>query len=121
VLVNIVGNAIKFTDRGEVRITVLPDAAKLPGGIEVRVDDSGIGIPAIEQDKLFGAFSRVGKASARTPAGTGLGLHLSPKLAALLGGRIVFSSESGKVLLLKVVECERDIAGKLEQKRTHDR
>jgi PAS domain S-box-containing protein len=96
IVLNLLGNAIKFTEQGSVRLTlqaIVHDGAQCT---EVRVDDSGIGIPASEQDKLFGAFTRVSSDRPDAPEGTGLGLHLSQKLAELLGGRIVFSSESGK-------------------------
>jgi signal transduction histidine kinase len=60
------------------------------------VDDSGVGIPLADQDKLFGAFARVNSTRRDAPEGTGLGLHLSQKMAELLGGKIEFRSESGK-------------------------
>ena len=94
IVLNLVGNAIKFTECGSVRLTlVLNDPGR---GAEIRVDDSGVGIPLADQDKLFGAFTRVNSARPDAPEGTGLGLHLSQKLAELLGGKIVFRSESGK-------------------------
>jgi protein-histidine pros-kinase len=77
-----------------VRLSLISDATG--GGVEIRVDDSGVGIPLADQDKLFGAFTRVNSERAGAPEGTGLGLHLSQKLAELLGGKIVFRSESGK-------------------------
>ena len=63
---------------------------------EIRVDDSGIGIPRADHDKLFSAFSRVNATHPKAPEGTGLGLHLSQRLAELLGGKIVFRSDSGQ-------------------------
>jgi len=59
------------------------------------VQDTGIGIPLQDQARLFGAFSRVGAPGARAPEGTGLGLHLSQKLAVLLGGEISLVSGDG--------------------------
>jgi len=94
IVLNLVGNAIKFTDRGSVRLSLIWNATG--GGAEIRIDDSGVGIPLADQDKLFGAFTRVNSERAGAPEGTGLGLHLSQKLAELLGGKIVFHSESGK-------------------------
>jgi PAS domain S-box-containing protein len=93
IVLNLVGNAIKFTERGSVRLSLIWNATG--GGVEIRIDDSGIGIPLQDQDKLFGAFTRVNSERAGAPEGTGLGLHLSQKLAELLGGKIVFTSESG--------------------------
>ena len=96
IVLNLAGNAVKFTERGAVQISVLPGAQSDERCTEIRVDDSGIGIPLADQDKLFGAFARVGNGRPGTAEGTGLGLHLSRKLAELLGGKISFVSESGK-------------------------
>jgi PAS domain S-box-containing protein len=98
IVFNLAGNAIKFTERGSVMLTLCVDAAPetgLPRTI-IRVDDTGVGIPLADHDKLFGAFSRINTARPNAPEGTGLGLHLSQKLAELLGGKIVFRSESGE-------------------------
>jgi PAS domain S-box-containing protein len=98
IVLNLTGNAIKFTEQGSVRLSLR--TAPLPGDsrhrTEIRVDDTGVGIPQADHDKLFAAFSRVNAARPNAPEGTGLGLHLSQKLAELMGGKIVFSSESGK-------------------------
>jgi protein-histidine pros-kinase len=64
--------------------------------VEIRVEDSGVGISPQDMDKLFGAFARINPARANAPEGTGLGLHLSQKLAELLGGKIAAHSESGR-------------------------
>jgi PAS domain S-box-containing protein len=96
IILNLVGNAIKFTEHGSVRMTLSAGAVQGSSTTEIRVDDSGVGIPLADQDKLFGAFSRVNNLRVDAPEGTGLGLHLSQKLAELLGGKIVFRSESGK-------------------------
>jgi PAS domain S-box-containing protein len=98
IVFNLAGNAIKFTEHGSVSLSlsvdVMPDTG-LPCTV-IRVDDSGVGIPLADHDKLFGAFSRINTARPNAPEGTGLGLHLSQKLAELLGGKIVFRSESGE-------------------------
>ena len=94
IVFNLAGNAIKFTERGGVRLTLRVDAAL--HRTEIHVEDSGVGIPEADHNKLFGAFSRIDNARPNAPEGTGLGLHLSQRLAELLGGRIVFQSESGK-------------------------
>jgi len=93
IVLNLVGNAIKFTERGSVHLTLIWAAT---GGAEIRVEDSGVGIPLADQGRLFGAFTRVNSERSGAPEGTGLGLHLSQKLAELLGGKIVFRSESGQ-------------------------
>ena len=93
IVLNLVSNALKFTEHGHVRLILVQG---LDGTSTIHVEDTGIGIPAEDQDKLFGAFSRVRNERPDAPEGTGLGLHLSQKLAELLGGKIVFQSESGK-------------------------
>ncbi|HLY55941.1 MAG TPA: PAS domain S-box protein [Stellaceae bacterium] len=91
IMLNLANNAIKFTEAGLVRLEVSANS----GFVEVRVIDSGVGIKAEDQQKLFKAFSPVAAATRRSD-GTGLGLHLSQKLAELLGGSISFSSEFGR-------------------------
>lgn len=91
ILINLTNNAIKFTDRGHIRLeTRRPE----PGDttIDIRVIDTGVGIRPEDQARLFTAFSQVGTGS----EGTGLGLHLSRKLAEVLGGSIRFKSEFAK-------------------------
>jgi PAS domain S-box-containing protein len=92
ILINLVNNAIKFTDAGEVRMEVRSQN----GTTEISVTDTGVGIKPEDQAKLFNAFARLESGSAQREEGTGLGLHLSQKLAGLLGGRITFQSEPGK-------------------------
>jgi signal transduction histidine kinase len=93
VLRNFVSNAIKFTDRGEIRVsaTVLED----DDTIRFVVRDTGIGIAAADQQRIFQEFAQVEGAVQRRVRGTGLGLSLSTKLAGLLGGRIELESEQG--------------------------
>ena len=96
IIFNLAGNAIKFTERGSVVLTLCEVIVNDSRRIEIRVDDTGIGIPLADQDRLFGAFARANSGHPNAPEGTGLGLHLSQKLAELLGGKISFHSESGK-------------------------
>jgi signal transduction histidine kinase len=95
ILLNLTNNAIKFTEKGAVRVNV--ECRKINGKevVEFVVNDSGIGIQMEERERLFKAFSQVGAGNRRRD-GTGLGLHLSQKLAALLGGGITLESEFGK-------------------------
>ena len=95
ILINLVGNAIKFTQQGRVDV-VLQDL-QLPTGrvVQLHVQDTGPGIPLQEQPRLFEAFSRVERADRRHHEGTGLGLHLSRKLAEALGGTLGFDSTEG--------------------------
>jgi two-component system sensor histidine kinase/response regulator len=95
IIINLANNAIKFTERGSVHLKVSPGEANGRRMVEFSVEDTGIGIRPEDQLKLFAAFTQVGQAS-RGREGTGLGLHLSQKLAELLGGKITFRSEYGK-------------------------
>jgi protein-histidine pros-kinase len=95
ILINVVNNAIKFTERGAVRLRVAVVEADGTGNVEISVEDTGIGIRVEDQARLFGAFSQL-DTRRRGDEGTGLGLHLSRKLAALLGGEMTFRSEYGK-------------------------
>jgi len=92
ILINLTGNALKFTAAGSVVVELRAE----PGGVAIAVHDTGIGISAADQTRLFQAFSQVGDAQARKHEGTGLGLHLSTKLAELMGGRIEVASEPGR-------------------------
>jgi signal transduction histidine kinase len=93
VLLNLVGNAIKFTDSGEVRI----DAAAADGKLMVSVSDTGPGILAVDQESIFEEFRQAeGSTSAQRKGGTGLGLAIAKKIVELHGGKIWVESELGK-------------------------
>ena len=97
VLLNLVGNAIKFTEKGEVVVTVeVAEGATGAANLHFRVRDSGIGIPADRQTQIFEAFSQVDSSTTRRFGGTGLGLTISSQLVALMGGRVWVESELGK-------------------------
>ncbi len=96
IILNLTSNAIKFTDRGYVRITLDEQALEGSKQICVSVEDSGIGIRPDDQRRLFQAFTQAEAPTHRYYEGSGLGLHLSQKLAGLLGGEITFRSEYGK-------------------------
>ncbi len=96
ILVNLVGNAIKFTEKGEVVVRV--SGTRLPENyyeIQFAVRDTGIGIPADRMDRLFKSFSQVDTSITRKHGGTGLGLAISKRLAELMGGRMWVESEEG--------------------------
>jgi PAS domain S-box-containing protein len=92
VLINLISNAVKFTDRGSVKLI-----ARVMGDdtLEVKVVDTGIGITAEDISKLFAPFQQVDSALTKKHEGTGLGLHLSKNLLKLLGGEISVKSEYG--------------------------
>ncbi len=92
ILINLINNAIKFTEAGEVCV----EARTKNGLTEFSVRDSGVGIQPEDQAKVFDAFARLESSAGNRQEGTGLGLHLSQKLASLLGGEISFQSEPGK-------------------------
>ena len=96
IVLNLTGNAIKFTEKGYVRLTLEYHTRDARSVVEIGIEDSGIGIPPDDLEKLFGAFTRINPARSNAPEGTGLGLHLSQKLAELMGGRIAVQSESGR-------------------------
>ena len=92
VLLNLVGNAIKFTDRGEVAI----EASLADGSFKVAVRDSGPGIAPADQAKIFVEFQQVDSTSTREKGGTGLGLAISKRIVEMHGGRLSVDSEPGK-------------------------
>ena len=95
ILLNLTGNAIKFTEEGEVRIVLNRESADGKPWTQLTVQDTGIGIRPDDQSKLFQAFTQVDRVR-RYKEGSGLGLYLSHKLAEALGGQITFKSECGK-------------------------
>jgi PAS domain S-box-containing protein len=97
VIVNLVGNAIKFTDHGEVVLAVTSEAQGA-GQVELHftVTDTGIGIPSDVQQTIFSAFAQADASTTRKYGGTGLGLSVSTGLIRMMGGRIWVESEVGK-------------------------
>jgi signal transduction histidine kinase/ligand-binding sensor domain-containing protein/ActR/RegA family two-component response regulator len=110
VLVNLVSNAVKFTDRGEVTVTVEPvsipvgaipggathGAVPRPIGVRFTVRDTGIGIDADKQRLIFEAFTQADGSTSRRFGGTGLGLSISRRLVEMMGGALRVSSEPGQ-------------------------
>ena len=95
-LTNLVGNAIKFTERGEVSVRVsLKNETNENVMLIIQVKDTGIGIPKDRMNRLFGSFSQVDASTTREYGGTGLGLAISKQLAGLMGGEIGVESEVG--------------------------
>ena len=97
VLVNLLGNAVKFTARGEVDVSVAPLAGWLQGlAVQFSVSDSGIGIPPEKQRLIFEPFRQADGSTTRKYGGTGLGLAISAQLVRMMGGRIWVDSEPGR-------------------------
>ena len=105
ILLNLTNNALKFTEKGRVALALERIQDNGCSRIEFRVTDTGVGIRPEDQARLFQAFERLGTAATARQEGTGLGLHVSQKLAHLLGGEIKVTSTYGQgstfTLLLK--------------------
>ena len=97
IIVNLVGNAVKFTKSGGVTVSVQsePDGCE-PMLLRFTVTDTGIGIPLERQKEIFSSFTQGDNSTTRKYGGTGLGLTISHRLAEMLGGRIWVDSEPGK-------------------------
>ncbi|MEQ1632333.1 MAG: PAS domain S-box protein [Planctomycetota bacterium] len=109
ILVNLVGNAIKFTEMGSVTLRCGAEFATEQMWFEVV--DTGIGMTAADCQRLFGAFVQVDSSTARRFHGTGLGLRISKRLAEMLGGDITVSSEPGAGSVFRVAVRSGDLAG----------
>jgi two-component system sensor histidine kinase/response regulator len=97
VLLNLVDNAIKFTENGEVVVLVAAQSVtKYDVYLHISVVDTGIGIPRNHQRSIFGAYNQGGSATTRQYGGTGLGLAVSAQLVSLMGGRIKVRSQPGQ-------------------------
>jgi len=97
ILANLVGNAVKFTERGEVVITVSrAEHADNPYHLHFEVADTGIGIPSEKQELIFEAFSQADGSTTRKYGGTGLGLSIALQLIRMMNGRLWLESEAGR-------------------------
>jgi two-component system, sensor histidine kinase and response regulator len=96
VLVNLVGNAVKFTERGEVVVRVERQAAEATDVVlHIVVRDTGVGVPAAKRDVIFDAFTQADSSTTRRFGGTGLGLAITKRLVQLMHGRIWLESDEG--------------------------
>lgn len=97
ILVNFVGNAVKFTDRGEVTLSIRAgdekDGRRM---LRLEVADTGIGVPDEQKDRLFNAFAQASDDKVKKAGGTGLGLAITKRLAELMGGSVGFDSIYGE-------------------------
>ncbi len=108
ILVNLIGNGVKFTQKGEVSVRVQGKRLGVPPTpipnpviaavyeVQFTVEDTGIGIPQALQSRLFQSFSQVDSSTTRRYGGTGLGLSISKRLSELMGGKMWVESEEGK-------------------------
>ncbi|MCK2037532.1 response regulator [Microbacterium sp. SSW1-49] len=93
VLINLLGNAVKFTAHGEVRLRVA--RGRTPDRIRFEVSDTGVGIPAEQLTRLFDPFTQADESTTRVHGGTGLGLSICQSLVGMMGGRVQVESEPG--------------------------
>jgi signal transduction histidine kinase len=93
IVINLAGNGVKFTERGEVRIRVAPEP---DGCVAFAVTDTGVGIAPSDVNRLFQPFTQLDTGLTRRYGGTGLGLYISRRLAELLGGHVEVASEPGR-------------------------
>jgi len=96
ILVNLVGNAIKFTEQGEILVSVARESETSEAvSLHFSVRDTGVGIPAEKQEKIFEAFSQADGSMTRKYGGTGLGLTICGRLVELMGGHLWLESQTG--------------------------
>ena len=97
IVLNLVANAIKFTDKGEINVSVRPEPGEAQGpNLHFVVSDTGVGIPADKHEYIFKAFSQADSSTTRKYGGTGLGLTISSRLVEIMGGKMWVESELGK-------------------------
>jgi two-component system, sensor histidine kinase and response regulator len=97
IILNLAGNALKFTEKGEVKVSVRADSGDPKGpNLHFIVSDTGIGIPPEKHSHIFKAFSQADSSTTRKYGGTGLGLTISSRLVELMGGKMWVESELGK-------------------------
>jgi PAS domain S-box-containing protein len=96
VLINLLGNAVKFTDSGEIVLTARNDESGKSGQIEFAVSDTGIGIPSDKLETIFDDFIQADTSTTRRYGGSGLGLGISRRIVEAMGGRLTATSSTGK-------------------------
>ena len=122
VLLNLLGNAIKFTEYGEVALRVTSDVASpIPGGLQFTVTDTGIGIPDEKLGAVFERFTQADSSTTRRYGGSGLGLTISKRLVELMGGRISVKSGVGKGSEFSFAVPSRDLGRGEATSRRADR
>jgi len=102
-LLNLINNAIKFTEQGHVHVKVSLEVTDNRPSIQFDVEDTGIGIPKDKQLSIFSSFTQADGSTSRKYGGTGLGLTITKQLAELLGGELTLTSEEGKGSIFSLV------------------
>jgi signal transduction histidine kinase/DNA-binding response OmpR family regulator len=115
-LINLVSNAIKFTDKGHIYVRVFQENRGDKSFIRFDVEDTGIGISSEQQSHIFEPFSQADSGAARRPGGTGLGLAITQHLAEFLGGSVTISSTVGKGSVFSlIIPIDMPSAGIVEE------
>ncbi|MCG6553696.1 MAG: ATP-binding protein [Candidatus Magnetominusculus sp. LBB02] len=121
ILINLIGNAVKFTEQGGITVTVSrPDET---GTLQFSIADTGLGIPDDRKDKIFEAFTQADSSTTRCFGGTGLGTTISRQLVELMGGRMWLESEAGRgsvfsfTVKLTPTEDAPDVSSDIEECR----
>jgi PAS domain S-box-containing protein len=117
VLLNLIGNAVKFTERGTVSLTITQEAGNAEStSLRFSVADTGIGIPVEKLERVFERFTQADTSTTRRFGGSGLGLTISKRLVELMGGRIWVESDEGKGSVFSfTVPFEKLVGSKLRQ------
>jgi two-component system sensor histidine kinase EvgS len=113
VLLNLIGNAVKFTDTGFVRLIARAENEDTIGSkldLQIDVEDTGMGIAEDQQDKIFQQFEQIPGQNVKRFGGTGLGLSISKRLVALMGGELTLKSQLGKGSTFTIRLCDVAIA-----------
>ncbi|MEZ4430264.1 MAG: ATP-binding protein, partial [Nannocystaceae bacterium] len=95
VLINLIGNASKFTRAGTIEVAAQRIEIRGEGWVEIAISDTGIGIPADKLERIFHPFTQADNSTTRQYGGTGLGLTICKKICVMLGGTIMVESEVG--------------------------
>lgn len=127
ILVNLIGNATKFTEKGKIVVSVTPSpTSNDPNLVRFSVEDTGIGIPQDSMHRLFKSFSQVDGSTTRKFGGTGLGLSICKSLVDLMKGKIGVDSIEGAgstfwfEVSLEILECKLDVTTELPQEDIED-
>jgi two-component system, sensor histidine kinase and response regulator len=102
ILTNLIHNAIKFTERGWIRITATRQGTSAAAELHIAVEDTGCGVPVNKHEAIFEAFTQAAGCANGQLGGTGLGLAISGQLVQLMGGRIWLESTLGKASTFQV-------------------
>ncbi|MCB1192664.1 MAG: transporter substrate-binding domain-containing protein [Leptospiraceae bacterium] len=121
ILLNLIGNAVKFTEHGYVKVSVageFTETKKNYFSLIVKIEDTGIGIPISEQEHIFESFTKVQKQNDGKYSGTGLGLTISKKLIQLMDGKISLISEVGKGTIFTIIFKDIEYLTELKKEQT---